>query len=85
MERTERATQTTEEMDRQPLWALLAEEEFFQKKLWTDAQRQRRRELVNLLLEDRQHEELGRARQREAMWLWQIAEHERVAHLKKRS
>ena len=79
----ERSTQTNKEMDRQPLWALLAEEEFLweEEELSTDTQRQRRSELVRVLVEDQQHEALARVRQREAMWLWQIEEHGQVAHL----
>ena len=77
----DRSTQTNEEMDRQPLWALLAEEEFFEDELLTDAQRQRRRAMEGLLIEDQRHEELECMRHREARWRRQVAEREKMTHL----
>ena len=77
-----RSVQTDQELDRQPLHFLLAEEEFLQdmEVLSTDAQRQRRRELVGGLLADQRNAAWDRV-QRGAMRLWEIAERERVACL----
>ena len=68
-----RTTQTTSTTVEQPLWAMLAEEEYFEEELLNYSQRERRRALNNAMRADR-HRDAREARIRlEARWAEQAA------------